>query len=46
MGCSGSHEVEYGYGACADSLPIPVATAAQYCNSDEDLHVFKITIKK
>ena len=46
LGCSGTTEVYNGYGACADSLPIPVATAAQYCNSDEDLHVFKITIKK
>ena len=46
LGCSGTTELYNGYGACADSLPIPVATAAQYCNSDEDLHVFKITIKK
>ena len=46
LGCSGTTEFYNGYGACADSLPIPVATAAQYCNSDEDLHVFKITIKK
>jgi Tfp pilus assembly protein PilE len=44
--CKGDFEISGGYRACSDKLPIPVATAAKYCNSNENTHIFKIIIEK
>ena len=44
--CKESFETRTGYVACSDNLPIPVATAAKYCNNPDDQHILKITIKK